>query len=171
MTSNNPKFTYCNNVFQALRNLTTTESGLQNREKRTRGFTDRVVLEGYDYNEFYEAAKAVSVATDLYVMNDETIVIPHSNGLLIYDASVPLQTKGLTYFTRCCGKIVDSRRTDRAMGYTLIGKVEGSGDNYCPRCKRDVTRTGNIKKSPKNTDIDQNGSWDYKLVKLGDELN
>ena len=69
-------------------------------------------------------------------------------------------------WTECCGKPVRSRKEDKKMGYNLYGTIPATGDTYCDRCKRDVTRTGDIKKTPRNADIDKNGSWGYELKQL-----
>ena len=68
-------------------------------------------------------------------------------------------------FTACCGKPVESRKEDTKSGYRLEGPVEHTGDTYCSRCKRDVTKVGNVRQTQRNKDIDQNGNWEYKLIK------
>ena len=65
------------------------------------------------------------------------------------------------YFSACCGKRVDRHSVEEKRGYVVVGRVAAEGDYYCSRCKRDVTSTGNVKKSARNADISINGSWDY----------
>ena len=158
------QFVYKGNTFQPIRNLTAAESAFENIEKRTYGFTNPVVVDGYRHDDFYAVAKENKAVVDLYFMNGTVVIIPHSSGFLEYDSSLPLYKGKLTYFSACCGKIVNSHKVEVKDGNTIKGIVEATGDTYCPRCKRDVKRTGEVKKTPRNDDIDINGSWGYTLV-------
>jgi len=72
-------------------------------------------------------------------------------------------------FTECCGKPVESYSEDIKSGYYVDGPVPASSNFYCQRCKRDVKRNGDVKKTPRNRDIDVNGSWNYILKQHGDD--
>ena len=157
-------FTYLGHTIKPLRNLTAVESGLQNIERRTNGYLNPVVIEGYNYNDFYAAARENNAVVDLFIIDGKEIVIPNNGGLQRYNEGLPLQKCNLTYFSQCCGKIVECHKASNAGGYRVTGKVEQTGNTYCPRCMRDVTKTGKVKKTPRNHDIDKNGSWDYKLT-------
>jgi len=160
------QFTYKDNTFQPVRNLTAAESAFENIERRTDGFGRLTAVDGYNYDDFYAIATENKAIVDLYLMNNTVVVIPHSSGLLKYDDSLALHTGKLTYFSACCGKIVYSRTAEAREGYTVKGPIEATGDTYCSRCKRDVKRTGEVKKTPRNDDIDKNGSWGYELVSI-----
>jgi len=71
-------------------------------------------------------------------------------------------------FTECCGKPVESYKESLESGYYVEGPVPATGDSYCQRCKRDVTRAGDVKNTPRNADIDVNGNWNYELKQHGD---
>ena len=157
------QFIYKNNIFYPLRNLTKIESGFENIAKRTSGFMKSIVVDDYTHDDFYATAEANKAVTDLYLMNGLITVIPHSNGLLKYNEELKLYTSNLTYFSACCGKAVHSHKADEKDGYAVKGTVAHTGSTYCSRCKRDVKKTGEVKKTPRNDDIDKNGSWDYKL--------
>jgi hypothetical protein len=158
------QFVFMGNTFQPLRDLTVIESGFENIEKRTNGFRNPIMIDGYTHKDFYEAAEANKAVADLFLMNGTYIVLPHNNGLLKYDETLRLYKDHLTYFTACCGKIVDSHKASEKAGYIVKGTVAHTGDTYCPRCKRDVTKTGEVKKTPRNDDIDKNEGWGYELV-------
>jgi len=160
------QFTYKDSTFQSVRNLTAAESAFENIEKRTDGFKNLRAIDGYNYDDFYAVATENKAVVDLYLMNGTVVVIPHSNGLLKYDDSLALHKGKLTYFSACCGKIVYSHKAEAKEGYAIKGTIEASGDFYCSRCKRDVKRTGEAKKTPRNADIDKNGSWGYELVSI-----
>jgi len=99
-------------------------------------------------------------------MNKTVVVILHSNGFLKYDDSIPLYKGKLTYYSACCGKVIYSHKNEEKDGYTIKGPVAATGDTYCSRCKRDVKRTGEVKKTPRNADIDKHGNWEYKLESI-----
>jgi len=160
------QFIYKDNTFQPVRNLTAAESAFENIEKRTDGFRSPIAVDGYNYNDFYAVAKENKATVDLYLMNRKVLVIPHSNGLLKYDDSLALHKGKLTYFSACCGKIVYSHKAEAKEGYAIKGTIKATDDFYCSRCKRDVERTGEVKKTPRNDDIDKNGNWGYKLVSI-----
>lgn len=120
----NVPFTYHEVSFTPLRNLSAIETGFENIERRTKGFTAFFILTGYNYDEFYAAARNNEAFVDLYTVNCNTIIIPHNINLLVYNDSVPLQKTGLTYFTVCCGKGVQSHKKDSKNGYFANGKVE-----------------------------------------------
>ena len=159
-------FDYNGHTFHFLRNLTTTELAEENINRRSGNIIE---IKGYSHKDFYE--KAGEKATDLFVMDGKAIVIPRGKGIAVYDENIRLETHDLTYYTACCGKIVDKHSEDKKSGLTVKGKFPATGDTYCNRCKRDVTRTGDVKKTPRNADIDENGSWDYKLVSSGGQEN
>jgi hypothetical protein len=160
------QFSYKGNTFQPLRNLNATESGLENIENRTDGFRKSIKIEGYSHSDFYEVATQNKAAVDLFLMNKTIIVIPHSNGFLKYDGSHPLHKGKLTYFSACCGKVVNSHKDNEKNGYVVKGTIAAAGDSYCSRCKRDVKRTGEVKKTPRNADIDKHGNWNYTLESI-----
>jgi hypothetical protein len=146
------QFTYKDNTFQPVRNLTAAESAFENIEKRTDGFRRPITIDGYSHNDFYAIATENKAVVDLYLMNGTLVVLPHSIGLLNYDGSLALHKGKLTYFSACCGKIVYSHKAEAKDGYAIEGTVEATGDFYCSRCKRDVKRTGEVKKTPQLTD-------------------
>jgi len=141
------KFEYQGHMFQMLRNLTAIESGFQNIERRTGGFGNVVPIDGYSYDEFYRIAKESDVAKDLYYMDGEGIVIPHSKGLLRYDEAHRLIRDNLTYFSECCGKIVSSYKEDVKEGWLTSDEIPSGGNFYCPRCKCAVTKHGKTKRN------------------------
>jgi hypothetical protein len=160
------QFSYKENTFQPIRNLNAAESAFENIEKRTSGYKKAIEVDGYSHSDFYKVATENKAAVDLFLMNSNVVVIPHSNGLLKYDESLPLHKGKLTYFSACCGKVVYSHKDDKKEGYVVEGTVAATGDTYCSRCKRDVKRTGEVKKTPRNADIDEHGNWDYKLESI-----
>jgi hypothetical protein len=69
-------------------------------------------------------------------------------------------------FTVCCGKPVESHTENlEKYKYFIEGPVPATGDTFCSRCKRDVTPSGNVIKTPRNADIDVNGNWKYETKK------
>lgn len=127
------KFDYRGNTFQPLRNLSSVEAAQENIQKRTNGYKDVVTIEEYSHSEFYEIAKENKSCVDLYLMNDCDVVLPAWNKFFKYNENAPLQHSSLTYFTECCGKIVEFERLKEQNIYR------------CPRCKLLVTKTGESK--------------------------
>lgn len=157
-------FVYHGYTFQPLRNLTELESTSKNIAIRTNDGHHITTFKGYSYTHFYELAKRANANTDLFIMNSETVVIPNQQGFVKYDEAIridPYDT--ITYYTECCGKTIDKHSEDMKKGFTVKGNIPATGDTYCSRCKRDVTSKGRVKDTPRNTDINKNGSWDYQL--------
>ena len=161
------EFQYKGHTLRPMRKLTEVESAEENKSSRTSGYGKVVEVNEYTYEDFYEiAGKAGASEIDLFILDEKAVVIPSWKGFLRYDESIGLQNGNLTYFTECCGKFVDKHSENAKNGYLVEGEIPATGNTYCNRCKRDVTRTGHAKKTPRNADIDENGSWGYTLAKL-----
>ena len=71
-------------------------------------------------------------------------------------------------FTECCGKAVESHKENMEIYKCYVeGPIPATGDTFCSRCKRDVTRNGNVKNTIRNADIDIHGNWKYVLKEFG----
>ena len=71
------QFAYKDNIFHPIRDLTAAESVFENIERRTYGFTNPIVVDGYSHDDFYAAAKESKAVVGLYLMNRAVVIIPH----------------------------------------------------------------------------------------------